>query len=283
MKCNNCGKEFEYDKYFGVCPNCGDYNKKLDSDLAFQTMEEAKFDYAKNSKNASVEYDELDDEPEPRELKRLYRTRAACVVLGLILVITASYGVIKSKALDKKIAKNTTESLEKVIDTEAVSMNEPFSIYEEDGVNMEVLEAEVVCQAGEYEKFEPDDKLIAVKIHIPGTDGIDYSNRLEEDVLGDIYLYMPDKKICREEVDEYSLKGYRTTMDDGRYMPSGFRYDITYGEDVQGWLYFTAPADAKEYHLLVEIRNPGNRKLIKEYEIPLVVEDNLNNAEETVE
>lgn len=283
MKCNNCGKEFDYDKFFGVCPSCGDYNKRQDSGVAFQTAEESGFDYEKNSKNLDIEYDEPDDEPEPRELKRLYRTRMACVIMGLIFGITVANCVVQNKVLDKKIEKSTTESLEEVIDTEIVSMNEPFSIYEEDGVDMEVLEAEVVCQAGEYEKFEPDDKLVAVRISIPGAEGIDFSNRLEEDVLGDIYLYMPEKKTCREEVDEYSLKGYRTAMDDGRYMPSGFRYDITYGEAVQGWLYFTAPADAKEYHLLVEIRNPGNNKLIKEYEIPLVVEDDLNNVEEAME
>ena len=36
MKCLSCGKQFDYEKYYGICPKCGTYNKPATT----QTSEE---------------------------------------------------------------------------------------------------------------------------------------------------------------------------------------------------------------------------------------------------
>ena len=33
MRCYNCNKNFDYEKYYGICPKCGCFNRK-------ETMEE---------------------------------------------------------------------------------------------------------------------------------------------------------------------------------------------------------------------------------------------------
>ena len=33
MKCSNCGKNFDYEKYYGICPKCGSFMVEKGSNL----------------------------------------------------------------------------------------------------------------------------------------------------------------------------------------------------------------------------------------------------------
>ena len=53
MKCLSCGKIFDYDKYYGICPKCGTYNKP--EDKTSQTSPEADFIYEEPQAEADRE------------------------------------------------------------------------------------------------------------------------------------------------------------------------------------------------------------------------------------
>ena len=46
MKCYNCGKEFDYGKYYGICPKCSAYNKENQAEEVHEELHN--------------EYDEID-------------------------------------------------------------------------------------------------------------------------------------------------------------------------------------------------------------------------------
>ena len=38
MKCRKCGKNFDYEKYYGICPKCGSYNREDEEEQAQQDL-----------------------------------------------------------------------------------------------------------------------------------------------------------------------------------------------------------------------------------------------------
>lgn len=57
IKCEKCGKTFDYDKYYGLCPKCGRYNKQnngssceINGDLSYEhLMEHKETDYSSDN------------------------------------------------------------------------------------------------------------------------------------------------------------------------------------------------------------------------------------------
>ena len=43
MKCLSCGKNFDYEKYYGICPKCGTYNKQASETTSFTREEEENY------------------------------------------------------------------------------------------------------------------------------------------------------------------------------------------------------------------------------------------------
>ena len=72
MKCFSCGKNFDYEKYYGICPKCGCYNKK--------TVE------SENPQHAYKEQESVRMHERKIKRKRLSTSSRLLFILGLILL-----------------------------------------------------------------------------------------------------------------------------------------------------------------------------------------------------
>lgn len=264
MKCFNCGKNFDYEKYYGICPKCGCFNKTETAEEQHQRYHDAYDGGYQHSEHTYSGYEEQESVyRKPKEStvsvyaqpiveeKKSDRGSTIFLIASIICVLISLCGTALSflygKSQDKKLQQEVMES---VTEQKEHDLGESFSIQ---GMSLTVAEAWILDEGWENNPNIPRNKKL-VAVRIAGTSDGEWAdkNRLEDAYIrydGLCYWQIPTY-----EFDEYEEE-YGVLLFD-RYTLCG----VTEGE---GCLVFWVDEDEQEFTLCLEERREENPAFIQ--------------------
>lgn len=208
MKCLSCGKNFDYEKYYGICPKCGTYNKQAPKTDTTQTFQE-EFVPTKEPKltqkpeitqeSESILFSQTKEEKQKRMRKNLILWIAILVALSIILTIVQGIvtGYLGASDYREKKRKNIEE-----VAIEKSDLGEAHTIENEYGRTLTVAKAEVLAEADTIGGFPAGQRLIAVRIESNKVDGINYDTYTHAPVKD---FYISYDGTYRSTVPNYKL------------------------------------------------------------------------------
>ena len=274
--CNYCGKSFDYEKYFGICPSCGKYNEEKIEDESDQTTAEALIDAYhekgfKSSDNAEINGEESINEADEKGAKnRAKLIIALCIIIGII-VLTVTGGFAYERVLKATTPEpDLIDEITPVMSTDGSTVTAPAlsnCVYT-------LLEAQTLADHDTYPDIPEGQKLIAVKLNVQGGEFDYYYN--VDNWVGDIYVTDTDRKISREHVTEYHLEDYRDEMDDGRKIFDDYMVPADTEGGESGWLYYIVPEDSTDLTLYISARRQDDNHLLAIYGIDFTLQEESN-------
>lgn len=141
VKCKTCGKHFDYETYYGICPKCGAYYGSM------QTLHESFEVEEKPTIQTETAYtplmQQVTETKRPAKSKSFFKRHALTIVLILLMVIApfiTQWFVTKSNAEIYQERQNLT-----LPQPTAISVNKPFIFQGEMGTyQITIRSAEVV-------------------------------------------------------------------------------------------------------------------------------------------
>lgn len=246
VKCKTCGKRFDYEMYYGICPKCGAYYGSL------QTLHEA-FEVEENPTiQTETAYtpagQQVKENKRPAKSKSFFKRHALTIVLILLMVIApfiTQWFVTKSNAEIYQERQNLT--LPQPTD---ILANKPFTFRGEmDTYQITVKSAEVVKD--DDFNFPDELEMIAVSYSIEAADKESsnfYSdtNTTTDNSLRDLKPYLLTKSgYYLEPISSYRIRdkkdySYNDAIDNGvsdyfEYKNGKF-YFLVKKDDVSGFL-----------------------------------------------
>ena len=274
MKCSSCGKEFNEEKYYRICPKCGTYNNVKRQDISFdqpKTFDQPEtfgqqnaYAQTQNGTNAGTyqEYNGAYTPPytaPPAQktsggLKGLVIALIILLVLGVAVFVASMVVVLREVDSGMDTEAVASYLLDEAVQEKKVSFGEAFVLEEDEGLELQLDAVEVVCEADAFADFPQGQKLVGISFTCPGAD-ISYDT-YEESPLGMIYVGYD--QVYKEVLEGDSFKGYRSvTGERADFDPWGMRY----GDPQTGYVYVFLPAEVTEGTVYVETRNPENGEL----------------------
>lgn len=259
VKCSHCKKSFDYENYYGLCPKCGTYNKKMVDSTADSTYS-INFDGGKSS---------YQPEKEHRRMHEFYgeknvhagenRKSYLWIVIALILLMgigTSSWILFQ------------TQKLKTAEENRATTKDVPVVVSEMDlGIDTGEM-VSTIWNAYEFEdkknQLPEGTKLIALRCSFETTDDVNEDTYRRSSVVPYVY-------------DGVHYRGY--TYDD---IPMEFaedagiadyvftKYDFYDYYELDGVLLYLVDADAKTITVSIEDRDDGDLK--KLYEVTVECE-----------
>lgn len=264
MKCFNCGKNFDYEKYYGICPKCGCFNKTETAEEQHQRYHDAYDGGYQHSEHTYSGYEEQESAyRKPKEStvsvyaqpiveeKKSDRGSTVFLIASIICVLISLCGTALSflygKSQDKKLQQEVMES---VTEQKEHDLGESFSIQ---GMSLTVAEAWILDEGWENNPNIPRNKKL-VAVRIAGTSDGEWAdkNRLEDAYIrydGLCYWQIPTY-----EFDEYEEE-YGVLLFD--------RYTLCGVAEGEGCLVFWVDEDEQEFTLCLEERREENPAFIQ--------------------
>lgn len=264
MKCFNCGKNFDYEKYYGICPKCGCFNKTETAEEQHQRYHDAYDGGYQHSEHTYSGYEEQESVyRKPKEStvsvyaqpiveeKKSDRGSTIFLIASIICVLISLCGTALSflygKSQDKKLQQEVMES---VTEQKEHDLGESFSIQ---GMSLTVAEAWILDEGWENNPNIPRNKKL-VAVRIAGTSDGEWAdkNRLEDAYIrydGLCYWQIPTY-----EFDEYEEE-YGVLLFD--------RYTLCGVAEGEGCLVFWVDEDEQEFTLCLEERREENPAFIQ--------------------
>lgn len=286
ITCHNCGKEFDNEKYYGICPKCSTYNKE-------DQKEEFDNQCQQSIPNEVLQSDAHMSEPE-RDKQKLQRTPDVsiavfiCIVIGIVAGIGFPIGYNINKSIEVTEFKQDSLLGGKKADDDTdayygdvtrvpqkpeiitVNPNEAFRLGEEKPSIVAVEEAYIVASANSIPGFPVEENLVAIKIN--------YKNEVENNY--EIYNYSASNKpyvgyngMFKSCLSEYDLEEY---LD---YLPEMNILDISeISRDTNGDGVFLVllPIEVSDIEFYMDSRSEQTNDIKKIYSVPL----KLNVGEE---
>lgn len=250
IKCSNCHKSFDYEKYYGLCPKCGTYNAKPREEV----HEELHRFYGEEEIASHVEKEKREQSPVESERRKppVFIIVMACMIA--FAAITSLAGIISLKVSKSRIPDTSEVEIRQASVGQSISYGE---------YTYEVLDAVNVADADEYDDLPKDTKLIAVylKIKYDGNDD-SYKNRFLP------YIY--DGKDYIMEADSYELEEYAYDCGLSGKKLSAYSVYALSTEESEGYLLYLVRKDCTEVTVSLECRE--NTYLKRIYEVPVTLQ-----------
>ena len=297
MKCISCGKNFDEEKYYRICPKCGTYNN----------VKKAAPDFSQGSQGTDGSYGNgpsgtwgssasgSQQDPFWQELhqgdrgqqdifhrteQEMYQRRQGekrknpnrpLLISLLILVAIGMVLFMISMALvaGQDTAGNDADAvLEEETTERAADLGEPLMLEEDSGLTVTVETVELIANADASGDFPEGKKLIGALLNCPGTDNMtEYS--FDPSPLGmvyagcdGVYTQALSGDLFMDYPSHQQLVGDRENFDE---------WDIRYGDPSRGYVYFFIPAGADGGTIYLERQDISDGHLTEIYAIDFML------------
>ncbi len=288
-KCFNCGKNFDYEKYYGICPKCGTYNREETPEEAHMALHE-QYDNGEHSQSTG----RYVAAPWPAATKRQGTARAKATpgaILVFVLLIIGIVGTIafpflyifgRSMEFGVSVTEDIfsqsgedlhgddggSDSAEDVTYAEQTApvarrtAGEPLYLGNDGELAVTVGAARVRVPAGYVEGFPEGENLVAISVtHQDTHEGYEEYNATDMLYVG---FYEDTYRAC---LTSYDMEQYLNVLGSIRIVD---RYNISYGEG-EGELLVFVPEEVTSLKLYIESRNEDTYEMIEIFEIPLEI------------
>ncbi|MCI8374145.1 MAG: hypothetical protein HFI29_01725 [Lachnospiraceae bacterium] len=249
MKCFNCGKKFDYEKYYGICPKCGCFNKEETA----QEQHQRYHDEYDNGYQHSEQVHTVSSYVQVRETKKISsRGSTIFLIVSILIFLTVVFGLtafafLYSQGQEKSLQREVVES---EADHRTHTTGESFSFQ---AMTLTVEEAWVVGEGYKTDEgLAKGKKLVAVRL-LGESDG-EWS---DENELSDAYIRHDG--FCYLQIPSYEAFDYEELYGIelfGKYALCGAR-------ECEGCLVFWLDEDAEEFTLCLEEREGENLAFIR--------------------
>lgn len=255
MKCFSCGKNFEYEKYYGICPKCGCYNK--------QETEEEQHQELHDVYDGGYTHTEVYEPPKPVKRKMQGSSKfliVSIVFFAIVFIGGTVLGMTYEDAVASKMQKELTESEVEVVFHES---GESFQFQE-----MHLAVTDTCTLATDEDINLPEGKkLIAVKLEGMGNGEWESYNE-----VSDAYVRINDS--CYWQVPYYEYEPYGQVYGYPAFSP----YALSGEMAAEGWIAFVLDKEEQEFLLCLEERSGENQiQIDRIHSIPLKLKEDLAN------
>lgn len=284
IRCDSCGKLFNYEKNDGICPHCSAFNSPPDTNggEAARTYTSPADREPEPQFFESTEEDIFSEESDPvpsfspspasvspspaassgRGQRRGCRCGCFLILVPvLLIVVLLGVEILQQMQRDEKW-------LEWIRQPEApqvvsCSPDEPVqtSLY-----TVSVSGDAVVAMEAGNEALPEGEKLIGIEIQVSVTDEYPDFTDWYGPIVPTPYLLLEDGR-CRAAVDSWTLSSELPDL----YAGCIDVRDLYYGDEAGGIVYFVVPADTQTITLCLEQRSQTEPWLEMIYELPLSV------------
>lgn len=284
MKCLSCGKIFDYDKYYGICPKCGTYNKPnaqadagTQADLWFngenpyKDVQEQQPEAAEPVRTGTYDYAEPTKQVPDREKKAAKIRKMLILLIGILILLSIIFSVVKNIVVGYF---GSSESWSNVhVDVEEATMvdaepGEEVLVEEEYGRSLKVFGVELLAEADTVGGLPTGQRLIAVHVESNEVADLDYDTYSSSPV-GDFFLYYDGT--YRSCVPPYKFDdgGFDDVIGNRQEIQT---YDFTSQKNHSGYVFFFVPADAEELAFVYSVQDVKDGDLVEYVRVPLQLE-----------
>lgn len=287
-RCGHCGKIFDYEKYYGICPKCSAYNREKLPEDYHQELHEAYDDRAACGNGAFGE-----DALERPDASAVSIVVFVLLILGIVASIAAPFLYVAGKgvnlslrlasgsqggaaalneeewaSLDEAYWQEGWESYERVrqsVEPTLVEIGEPCILGSYESVKVEVAgPAYVAVPAGLEPDFPENEKLVAIPVSYEGS----YRENTYYYAFELLYVQCGER-MFRKTLTEYELEDYRYLLEDVVVADS---YNLC-NDSGQGVILVFVPEESDSVSLFLESRDEDNYQLLDLYQIPLEIKE----------
>ena len=243
MKCLNCGKNFDYEKYYGICPKCGSFNKE-------ETPQEQHQRYHKEYDNGYQHTEQTYTAPPfvRGNMKKGKGGHGSTVFLlisvAIFMIVTCgftAFGFLYSRGQERKLLQDVAESR---VEQEDHAVGEAFTLQ---GMTLTVEEAWIVDEGQGTNPNAPEGKrLAAVKLRGESDGEWADKNRLSTAYINCGGLYY-------EQIPSYEIEDNRK-YGEAYDVPTFESVSLCMDKEAEGCLMFWVDADAPDFTLCLEER-----------------------------
>lgn len=262
MKCYSCGKNFDYEKYYGICPKCGCYNKKETAEEQHQQYHEQYDNGYRHTGGGQPGYNGMEagqpwQNQQPKaaetaapvyihvdEQKKSSRGSTIFLLVSLAVFLTVmaggtAFSVMYQKKQKEKLQEEVVEAR---TDRESHALGETFSLQ---GMKLTVVEAWAVDEGRKtYPDFPEGKKLAVVKLRGESDGEWADKNRLSDTYISCIGSYY--KQVPTYEIDwEGGIP---------RDFPLFESYSLCMSSEAEGCLFFWVDEEVQDITLFLEER-----------------------------
>lgn len=238
IECSSCKKDFDYEKYYGICPKCGTYNPRTASNP--RTISNPRT--ANNSSTASQSSRVQQVTEKKKGMSRGVRWFFVLILSGGI-GLTSGWLTVALKELLKEqvtVEDQDFKFLEETDDLYCKELTgEPFELPVIDG-SITVKNAKTKIPAGSgMEGFPQKEKLVAVEVS--------YSFDKEGELYGDCdpigqpyvrYVDAYGQFVCKEAIPDYSFEDRADENDYGNILSDSDLFWIPKENETGVFLFF---------------------------------------------
>ncbi len=248
MRCYNCKKNFDYEKYYGICPKCGCFNRKVTPQEQHQEYHDTYDKGYRHTENASEYGQEGGTVPPNTAYIQVSERRqgagtggtvfllASLAVFLLVFVGGTILGIAYEDFQEEQIQKSV---LETEVSHTAHVMGEKFSFQ---GMTLSVTEARVL-ELWTSQPLPPGKRVAAVKLEGTGDGSWNDAN-----VVSDAYIRCGD--VCYPQIYCYDYEPYGNMY----RMPAFEPYSLSGSTQAEGWIAFLVDTDLEAFTLCLEDR-----------------------------
>lgn len=266
MRCLHCGKNFDEERYYGICPKCGAFHSKA-------TPQEQHQQYHDQYDGGYRHKEELPAQgpfqpgfgADPGSVKiRERKEKSGNVFLALsivIFVLVLIAGTFFSIAYGERQKEEFRQAiLESEVSREEHDPEERFQFQD---ITLAVTEARTLAHEADLPFLPPDKKLVAVKI-----EGESDGEWKDGNKLSGVYIRCGD--FFYEQISGYEFEDYAETYG----TPVFDSYALCKDSRADGWLAFLVDEDAREFALCLEDRVDKDLAFLETiHSVPLRLEE----------
>ena len=273
MKCKNCGKLFDYEKYYGICPKCGTFQKPENPQQEPETEERVDlgFDAAGTDRDIYTYVEDGNAAAGGTKAKIQTGSHKGSVIYVVcciaLLFLSGLLNGLCTIVQEKQLAKEAALSDLSIVEVPA---GEPAQIGTR---TVTVLGAKVLEKVDVRPEFPAGQMCVAVHLRIRNSEEYPtYETSLDAPYLA--YTDTDGEEIFKEAVSSYDFSSYEIYYG-LRLLES---YDFGYESDVEGdVIFFAEPGFSKPRICLEDRYRPDNRmQMLKAvYELPVELSEEV--------
>lgn len=241
MRCYNCKKNFDYEKYYGICPKCGCYNKR-------ETQEEQHQKYHDEYDKGYTHGEVLNpvEETEKSAFRKVFGGANGFLLISFLIALLVFVGGTVASLGYEKVQESRVQK--RAMEQEAVrmghEMGEEFSL---GSIRLRVEEAKVLATDEELD-FPKGKQLVALRLSCRGGGEWEDGN-----ILSEMFIFCGDS--FYRQIDDFTYEPYGNVYQ----CPALDSYALCREEEAEGWVAFLTEKGIEGFTLYVEERSGKNQ------------------------
>ena len=247
MRCNSCHKNFDYDKYYGICPKCGSFNQRETREARHEELHDRFGDKSVHRRDSA--YDTSYEGMQERNAKKVYASGSAgcpaeegkkrragigLLVFSIVFLMTG-FGVLVSGTLtyssslkQKELSGQSDNALEVVAHEEGEAFDFQHG-------SLQIMEAKVLADQEQLPDLADGMRLVAVRVRGQSNGEYEDYNLIAQPYLGADGVY-------RRAVYTYIFEPYGQML--GAY-PAMEESSLMWQTSCEGWYGFLVEENAQ--------------------------------------